>query len=107
MIVCVIGPLVSCHVFSFGDANISKKKDSMLTLSFFFPKKSDKVIFSKKSYIFGQLDGVLWDMVPAIGGIVEVLASCGLLKIYLNNIRSLTKWISWSYEKETHDNLIR
>ena len=45
-------------------------------LGVFFPKKSD---------IFGQLDVVLRDMVPAIGGLLEVLASHGMLKIYLNN----------------------
>ena len=45
------------------------------------------VFFSKRSEIFGQLDVVLRDMVPAIGGLLEVLASRGLLKIYLNNIR--------------------
>ena len=43
--------------------------------------------FPKKSDMFGQLDVVLQDMVPAIGGLLEVLASRGLLKIYLNNIR--------------------
>ena len=69
---------MSYQVFSFGGAKFSKKKDTMLMLRFFFPKKSD---------IFGQLDVVLRDMVPAIGGLLEVLASCGLLKIYLNNIR--------------------
>ena len=51
MIVCVIGPPISCQVFSFGDAKVSKKKDAMLMLSFF--------CFLKKSYIFGQLNGVL------------------------------------------------
>ena len=79
MIDCVIGPPLLCQGFLFGDAKVSKKKDAMLMLSFF--------CFPKKSYIFGQLDGVLRDMVPAIGGLLEVLASCGLLKIYLNNIR--------------------
>ena len=69
---------MSCQFFSFGDAKVSKKKDAMLMLRVFFPKKSD---------IFGQLDVVLRDMVPAIGGLLEVLASRGLLKIYLNNIR--------------------
>ena len=69
---------MSCQVFSFRDAKVSKKKYAMLMLRFFFPKKSD---------IFGQLDGVLRDMVPAIGGLLEVLASRGRLKIYLNNIR--------------------
>ena len=64
--------------FSFGGAKVSKKKDAMLMLRVFFsPMKSD---------IFGQLDVVLRDMVPAIGGLLEVLASRGLLKIYLNNI---------------------
>ena len=70
---------MSCQVFSFGDAKIYKKKDAMLMLRVFFPPK--------KSDIFGQLDVVLRDMVPAIGGLLEVLASRGLLKIYLNNIR--------------------
>ena len=70
---------MSCQVFSFGGAKVSKKKDAMLMLRFFcFPKKSDS---------FGQLDVVLRDMVPAVGGLLEVLASRGLLKIYLNNIR--------------------
>ena len=78
MIVCVIGPPVSCQVFSFGDAKVSKKKDAMLMLRFFFPKKSD---------IFGREDVVLWYRVPEIGGLLEVLESCGLLNIYLNNIR--------------------
>ena len=68
--------------FSFGGAKVSKKKDAMLMLRVFFPKKSD---------IFGQLDVVLWDMVPEIGGLLEVLASRGLLNIYLNNIKQLTK----------------
>ena len=88
MIVCVIGPPVSCPVFSFGDANVSKKKDAMLMLRFFFSKKSAKsFFFPKKIYIFGQLDVVMQYMVPAIGGLLEVLASRGMLKIYLNNIR--------------------
>ena len=79
MIVCVIGPPVSCQVFSFGDAKFSKKKYAMLTLSFFcFPKKSD---------IFGQLDVVMRIVVTVIGGLLGVLASRGLLKIHLNNIR--------------------
>ena len=50
----------------------------MLMLRVFSPKKID---------IFGQLDVVLRGTVPAIGGLLEVLASRGLLKIYLNNIR--------------------
>ena len=51
----------------------------MLMLSdFFFPKRSE---------IFGQLDVVLRYVVPAIGGILEVLESRGLLNICLNNIR--------------------
>ena len=51
----------------------------MLMLSdFFFPKRSET---------FGQLDVVLQDMVPAIGGLLEVPERRGLLKIYLNNIR--------------------
>ena len=88
MIVCVIGPPVSCQVFSFRDAKVSKKKDAMLMLRFFFsPKKSVKSFFPKKSDIFGQLDVVMGIMVTAIGGLLEVLASRGLLKIYLNNIR--------------------
>ena len=70
---------MSCQVFSSWDAKVSKKKDAMLTLRFF--------LFSKKSDILGQLDVFLRDMVPAIGGLLEVLESCGLLKIYLNNIR--------------------
>ena len=37
--------------------------------------------------IFGQLDVVLQDVVPAIGGLLDVLASRSLLKIYLNIIR--------------------
>ena len=45
------------------------------------------MIFSNKIDVFGQLDVVLRDMVPEIGGLLEVLASRGLLKIYLNNIR--------------------
>ena len=32
--VFVIGPPVSCQVFSFGGAKVSKKKDAMLMLSF-------------------------------------------------------------------------
>ena len=68
---------MSCQVFSFRDAKVSKKKDAMLMLRVFFSKKSD---------IFGQLDVVLRDMVPAIGGLLEVLASRGMLKICLNNI---------------------
>ena len=68
--------------FFIRDAKVSKKKDAMLMLRFFFPKRSD---------IFGQLDVVLRDVVPAIGGLLQVLASRGLLKIYLNNIRQLTK----------------
>ena len=60
----------------------------MLMLRVFFPKKSVKsFFFPKKSVIFGQLDVVLRDMVPEIGGLLEVLASRVLLKIYLNNIR--------------------
>ena len=78
MVVCVFGPPVSCQVFSFGDAKFSRKKDAMLMLRVFFPKKSD---------IFGQLDVVMRIMVTAIGGLLEVLASCGQLKIYLNNKR--------------------
>ena len=34
MIVFVIGPPVSCQVFSFGGAKVSKKKDAMVMLSF-------------------------------------------------------------------------
>ena len=34
MIVFVTRPPVSCQVFSFGDAKVSKKKDAMLMLSF-------------------------------------------------------------------------
>ena len=34
MIVFVIGPTVSCQVFSFGGAKVSKKKYAMLILSF-------------------------------------------------------------------------
>ena len=79
MIVRVIGPPVSCQFFSFGDAKVSKNKYAMLMLRFF--------LFSKKSDILGQLDVFLRDMVPAIGGLLEVLESFGLLKIYLNNIR--------------------
>ena len=41
--------------------------------------------------MFGQLDVDLRDMVTAIGGLLEVLVSRGLLKIDLNNIRQLTK----------------
>ena len=78
MIVCVIGPPVSCQVFSFGDSNVTKKKDAMLMLRVFFSKKSD---------IFGQLDVVLRDIVAAIGGLLEILASRGMLNIYLNNIK--------------------
>ena len=51
-------------------------------------------VFPKRSEIFGQLDVVLRDVVPAIGGLLEVLASRGLLKIYLNNIRQFTKGLS-------------
>ena len=93
MIVCVIGPPVSCQVFSFGDAKVSKKKYAMLMLTFFFSPKNNvnSFFFPKKSDIFGQLDVVMRIMVTAIGGLVEVLESRGLLKIYLNNIILLTK----------------
>ena len=74
MIVFVIRPPLSCHVFSFGDAKVTKKKDAMLMLSCFF--------FLKKRYIFGQLNGVLRDMVPALGGLFEVLGIRGMLKIF-------------------------
>ena len=47
---------MSCQVFSFGDAKVSKKKDAMLMLIF--------CLFSKESDVFVQLDGVLLDMVP-------------------------------------------
>ena len=87
MIFCVIGPPVSCQVFSFGDAKVSKKKYANVNVKVFFSKKSVKCFFSKKSDIFGQLDVVMRYMVTAIGGLLEVLASRGLLKIYLNNIR--------------------
>ena len=89
MIVCVIGPPVSCQVFSFRDAKVSKKKDAMLMLRiFFFQRKVLRVFFfPKKSDIFGQLDVVMRYTVTAIGGILEVLAIRGMLKIYLNNIR--------------------
>ena len=51
----------------------------MLMLSdFVFPKRRD---------IFGKLHVVLRDGVPAIGGLLEVLAIRGLLKIFLKNIR--------------------
>ena len=71
--------LSHARFFSFGDAKVSKKKDAMLKLRvFFFPKKSD---------IFGQLDVVIRITVTAIGGLLEVLASRGMLKNYLNNIR--------------------
>ena len=70
---------MSCQVFSFGDTKVSKKKYAMLMLRVPPPPK--------KSDIFCQLDVVLRDMVPEIGGILEVLESRGLLNIYLNNIR--------------------
>ena len=88
MIVFVIGPPVSCQGFSFRDAKLSKKKDAMLMLRFFFfQRKVLRFFFPKKSDIFGHLDVVMRIMVTAIGGLLEVLASRGLLKIYLNNIR--------------------
>ena len=60
MIVCVIGPPVSCQFFSFGGAKVSKKKDAMLMLRFFSPKKSvNSFFFPEKSDIFGQLDVVM------------------------------------------------
>ena len=65
--------------FSFEDAKVSKKKDAMLMLSF--------CLFSKEKLYLGQLDGVLRDLVPAIGDFLEVLGSRGLLKIYQKNIR--------------------
>ena len=34
MIVFIIGPPVSCQIFSFGDAKVSKKKDAMSMFSF-------------------------------------------------------------------------
>ena len=34
--------------FLFGDAKVSKKKDAMLMLMFFFPKKSVKSFFQRK-----------------------------------------------------------
>ena len=83
MIVFVIGPPLLCQVFSFGDAKVSKKKYAMLILSFCF--------FLKKSYIFGQLDGVLRDMVPAIGGLLEVFGSRGLLKIFKKKHKIIDK----------------
>ena len=46
-----------------------------------------RVFFSKKSDIFGQLDVVMQIMVTSIGGLLEILASRGLLNIYLNNIK--------------------
>ena len=48
-----------------------------------------------KSDIFGQLDVVLQDMVPEIGGLLEVLGSRGLLKIYLNMDIRYGPLISW------------
>ena len=74
---------MSCQVFSFGDGKVSKKKDAMLMLSFF--------CVLKKIYIFGKLDGVLQDMVPAIGGLLEVLGSRGLLKIYQKKHKIIDK----------------
>ena len=44
-------------------------------------------VFPKRSEIFGQLGVVLRDVVPAIGDLLGVLESRGLLKIYPNNIR--------------------
>ena len=38
--------------FSFGDANVSKKKDTMLMLRFFFSKKSAKSFFFPKENIY-------------------------------------------------------
>ena len=55
----------------------------MLMLSF--------VCFLKKSYIFGQLNGVLRDMVPEIGDLLEVLGSRGLLKIFQKKHRIIDK----------------
>ena len=50
---------MSCQVSSFGDAKVSKKKDVMLMLRFFFQRKVLIVLFPKKSDIFGQLDVVM------------------------------------------------
>ena len=83
MIVCVIGPPLSCQVFSFGDAKVSKKEDAILMFSFF--------CFLKKSYIFDQLYGVLRDMVPTISGLLEVMGSRGLLKIYQKKHKIIDK----------------
>ena len=52
MIVFVIGPPVSCQVFLFGDAKVSKKKDAMLMLSF--------CLFSKENL---YLQSVEWGSV--------------------------------------------
>ena len=47
--------------------------------------------FSKRRESFGQLDVVLWDVVIAIGGILEVLEKGGMLK-YL--------WVQpWVFQK--------
>ena len=73
MIVSVIGPPVSCQVFLFGDAKVSKKKDAMLMLSCCLMSKYQLYIF--------QLNRVLRDMGTALGGLLEVLVIRGLLKI--------------------------
>ena len=44
----VIEPPVSCHVFSFGDAKVSKKKDAMLMLSFYLFSKEKLYLRSIK-----------------------------------------------------------
>ena len=65
-----MGPPLSCHVSSFGDSKVSKKKDAMLMLS--------SCLFLKKIYMFCHLNGVLRDMGPALGGLLEVLGIRGL-----------------------------
>ena len=64
-----------------------RRKMNVIVKVFFLERKVLKVFFPKKSDIFGQLDVVMRIMVTAIGGLLEVLASRGMLKIYLNNIR--------------------
>ena len=44
----VIGPPLSCHVFSFGDYKVSKKKDVMLMFSFRSFSKEKLYLWSVK-----------------------------------------------------------
>ena len=46
MSVFAIGPPVSCQVFSFGHAKVSKKKDAMLMLSFCLFSKEKLYLWS-------------------------------------------------------------